>query len=96
MNRLPNQGAHMSLRILTTVALLAGLGAAAPASALSPQEEASFKQNCTNDYMRFCSMFDPNTPQVEQCFQQRMKELSPRCQAAIASYTKANPGGGRR
>jgi hypothetical protein len=46
--------------------------------------------------MRFCSMFEPNTPQVEQCFQQRMKELSPRCQSAIASFSKSNPEGRKR
>ena len=67
-----------------------------PASALTPQEEAVFKQSCTGDYMRFCSMFDPNTPQVQQCFQQRMKELSPRCQAAIAEYSKSNSSARKR
>ncbi|NNM72474.1 hypothetical protein [Enterovirga aerilata] len=77
-------------------ALAVAAGVATSATAMSPQEEATFRQYCTNDYMRFCSMFDPNTPQVEQCFQQRLKELSPRCQSAIASFSKKNPEGRRR
>lgn len=85
----------MSSSKIKIATLFAGLLAAAPAVAMTAQEEAAFRQNCTNDYMRFCSMFDPNTPQVEQCFQQKMKDLSPRCQATIASYSKANPGGRR-
>ena len=82
----------MTIRIAAAVGLTF---AATAAGAMTPEQEAVFRQNCTNDYMRFCSMFDPNTPQVEQCFQQRMKDLSPRCQAAIASYSKKSPGGRR-
>jgi hypothetical protein len=75
-------------KIATFLAAAMTAGAAFAAPAMTPQEEATFRRDCTNDYMRFCSMFDPNTPQVEQCFEQRMKELSPRCQSAIASYSK--------
>ena len=86
----------MSLRKIKIAAVAVAAIAATPALALSQQEEAAFRQHCSGDYMRFCSMFEPNTPQVEQCFQQRMKDLSPRCQAAIASYSKSNPGGRKR
>ena len=79
------------LKIATFAAAL--MTTTASFAAMSPQEEAAFKQNCSGDYTRFCSMFDPNTPQVEQCFQQRMKDLSPRCQSTIASFSKKNPGG---
>lgn len=91
-----NQGGTM--KFLKTAALGAALGLSivtAASAAMSPQEEAAFRQNCTGDYMRFCSMHDPNTPQVEQCFQQRMKQLSPQCQATIASFSKKNPQGRR-
>ena len=51
------------------------------------------RANCTGDYMRHCSMFDPGSKQVEQCFQARMRELSPNCQATIAAFRKKNPKG---
>jgi hypothetical protein len=86
----------MSLTKIKVATFLVAAATATGTFAMSPQQEAAFKQNCTSDYMRFCSMFEPNTPQVEQCFQQRMKELSPRCQASIASYSKANPDGRKR
>ncbi len=67
------------------------LAAAAPAFAQSAkdQEQAEYRRDCTADYSRLCSTFDPGSPQVEQCFQQRFKEVSPRCQATIAKYRKA-------
>ena len=96
MSRIAKQGASMSLMKIKLATLAIGVATATSAfAAMTPQEEATFRQYCTNDYMRFCSMFDPNTPQVEQCFEQRMKDLSPRCQAAITSFSKKNPGGRR-
>jgi hypothetical protein len=86
----------MSLTKIKVATFLVAAATATGALTMSPQQEAAFKQNCTGDYMRFCSMFDPNTPQVEQCFQQRMKELSPRCQSSIASFAKTNPEGRKR
>ena len=81
---------------MSALAVTLVVGFAGPSFALTPQEEATFRQACTADYMRFCSTFDPGSPQVDQCFKQRMKELSPQCQGAIATYSKANPGGARR
>lgn len=69
---------------------------AGPSFALTPQEEAVFRQACTSDYMRLCSAYDPGSPQVDQCFKQNMKQLSPQCQSAITTYQKSNPGGTRR
>ncbi len=88
----------MTLTKMPALALAFALvaGSSGPSLALTPQEEAVFRQSCTADYMRFCSTFDPGSLQVDQCFKQRMKELSPQCQAAITAYTKNNPGGGRR
>lgn len=67
------------------------LGCAAPAFARSAQEEAAFREACTADYMAFCAMYDPDTPQVESCFRSKMKELAPECRAAIAAYSKKSP-----
>ncbi len=66
------------------------LGVAGQALAMTPQEEAVFRRVCTGDYMRLCSMYDPGSPGVQQCFQARMAELSPGCQTAIMDYNKAN------
>ncbi len=85
----------MTLSKISVLATALVLGSAMPGLALTPQEEAAFRQACTGDYMRFCSMHEPNTPQVDQCFKARMRELSPQCQATITAYTKSNPGGGR-
>lgn len=66
------------------------LTAASQALAMTPQEEAVFRRVCTGDYMRLCSMYDPGSPGVQQCFQAKMTELSPGCQTAIVDYNKAN------
>lgn len=70
------------------IAILLGavLGASAPALAQSDQEMAEFRRNCTGDYTRLCSAYDPDSPQVRQCFMARRAELSPRCAATIAKY----------
>ena len=72
---------------MTTAAILAlTLGATAPAQAQSAQADAEYRRDCTSDYSRLCSDFLPGTPEVAQCFQRRMREVSPRCQATIAKY----------
>jgi hypothetical protein len=58
------------------------------ASAQSDTEMAEFRRDCTADYTRLCSAYDPNTPQVRDCFTARKAELSPRCAATIAKYQK--------
>ncbi len=80
---------------LKSLVLALTVAASGPALAMTPQEEAAFRANCTGDYMRLCSQYDPDSPAVEQCFKERQKDLSPRCQATIASYSKANPKGRR-
>jgi hypothetical protein len=70
-----------------------GLAATLPAVAQNAQEDASLRQNCSGDYMRLCSAFAPGSVEVEQCFKQKAKELSPGCQGAIAAFNKANPKG---
>ena len=69
-------------------ALAALVLAAAPAFAQSPEEMAEFRRDCTSDYMRLCSAYDPGSPQVRQCFEARRAELSQRCSATIAKYQK--------
>ena len=70
--------------ILAAVALLGA--AVVPASA--QDEQAEYRRNCTADYSRFCSAYDPGGPQVQQCFQQNLRRLSAACQATIAKYRR--------
>lgn len=70
------------------IALAVLLGAAGPALAQSQEEMAEYRRDCTADYSRLCSAYDPGSPQVQQCFQARRAELSPRCAATIAKYQR--------
>ena len=79
-----------------TLAALAATFLAAPASAQNAKEEAMLRQNCTGDYMRLCSQYEPGSPGLDGCFKAKMAELSPQCRGAIQTYTKANPGGRTR
>lgn len=66
--------------------LLAGI--VGQAAAQSDVEMAEFRRDCTMDYTRLCSAYDPGSPEVRQCFAARRAELSPRCAATIAKYEK--------
>jgi hypothetical protein len=65
-----------------------------PAMAQNPQERAILEQQCTGDYLRLCNMYEPDSPQVEQCFKAKTAELSPNCRSAIAAFT--GKGSGKR
>lgn len=58
------------------------------AFAQDQQEMAEYRRDCSADYSRLCSAYDPGSPQVQQCFAARRAELSPRCAATIAKYQK--------
>ncbi|MDP4005687.1 hypothetical protein [Methylobacterium sp. NEAU K] len=69
--------------VLLTLGLCLG-----PAAALAEQSpaRAALKQNCTGDYMEYCSAYAPGGPEVEACFKANLKKLSPGCSAAITAY----------
>lgn len=68
------------------------LAAVSSAAAQDPQERAVLERHCTGDYLRLCNMYEPDSPQVEQCFTARRAELSPNCRNAIAAFTaKSSP-----
>jgi hypothetical protein len=77
----------VGVRRLSAAAVML-LGASAPGFAQSQQEMAEFRRDCSADYTRLCSAYDPGSPQVRQCFAARQKELSPRCAATIAKYQR--------
>lgn len=62
-----------------------------PASAQGPEEMAEYRRDCTFDYTRLCSAYDPGSDAVRQCFAARRAELSPRCAATISKYEAKLP-----
>lgn len=65
---------------------------AAPAAAFTDEEEKILERDCTGDYLRLCAAFDPDSPQLDQCFQQKMRELSPACRNSIQAITRGRKG----
>lgn len=73
--------------LLSAGCLLAA--SSAQAQTMSAQEQAEFKKNCTQDYSRLCADFPPDSPQVRQCFQQKISQVSARCQKTIAGFKRS-------
>lgn len=59
--------------------------AAAPAFALTPQETAAYRGKCSGDYQRLCSAYEPDSPQVQECFRTKLKQLSAPCRDAVGA-----------
>ena len=78
----------LSLALVMSVLPLAG------ASALTPEQEAVLRRDCSGDYLRLCAMYDPDSAEVSQCFQSKMRELTPACRTSIQAVSRQ--GGGRR
>lgn len=72
------------------------MGVMGGAAAQNAQERAAMQQYCTQDYLRLCSQFSPDTPQLEQCFAARMAELSPDCRSTISAFQKRQASERRR
>lgn len=81
------------LRTIRIAALAFTLALPAAAMAFTPQEEKILERDCSGDYLRLCGQYDPGSKQVEACFQQRMRELTPACRNSIQQITAR---GGRR
>ena len=73
----------------TLFALLLTSGAALSAPAGQPADRDALRQHCTGDYLSFCGDLAPDSAEVRACFKTNKAKLSPGCQAAITSYTKA-------
>jgi hypothetical protein len=58
---------------------------AAPAFAQTPQETAAYRRKCSADYQRLCSTYEPDSPQVQECFRSKIKDLSAPCREAIGA-----------
>ena len=51
------------------------------------------KLSCTGDYLEHCSMHPPGGPEVEACFRQNLRKLSPDCARAIQAYQRQKKSG---
>ncbi|GJD51801.1 hypothetical protein OPKNFCMD_4560 [Methylobacterium crusticola] len=80
------------MRVAAALALTSTAALAAPAPGPTP-DRAALKQYCTGDYLTYCGNLPPDSPEVHACFRQNKAKLSPNCQAAIASYVKAQRRG---
>ncbi|MGH1587330.1 3',5'-cyclic-nucleotide phosphodiesterase [Methylobacterium phyllosphaerae] len=66
---------------------------AAPASAQVPgRGNADLQTNCAGDALQFCAGIDPNSRQMDACFEKNMSRMSPNCRRAIDAY---KAGGGK-
>ena len=74
----------MKLRT-AALAVLASLALSTAARAQGGGQDA-LRAYCTGDYMRLCSQFGEGTPQLNQCFQSNMRNLTPGCRQAIGAY----------
>ncbi|MDB5592699.1 hypothetical protein [Enterovirga sp.] len=79
---------HLTFTTLLAAGLALAAASSAQAQSMSQQEQAEFKKNCTQDYSRLCSAFAPNSPEVRQCFQQKIGQVSARCQKTIAGFKR--------
>lgn len=52
------------------------------------------KRYCTGDYLEHCGQFAPGGPEVETCFREKAKSLSPNCSTAITAYRQEQKGVG--
>ena len=75
-------------RTLFAFLLTSGAAFAAPAPS-QPADRDALRQHCTGDYLSFCGDLAPDSAEVRACFKTNKAKLSPGCQAAITSYTKA-------
>ncbi|WP_247634840.1 hypothetical protein [Methylobacterium sp. 37f] len=75
--------------LLPSSAVLLPSGALAQAT---PIREL-LKLSCTGDYLEHCSMHPPGGPEVEACFRENIRKLSPDCAQAIRTYQRQKKSG---
>lgn len=83
----------MSIRLVTSVALLAAITTAAAAAPMSADDKALLQQQCMGDFTTFCGDMPPEDgPETQACFEKNMSKLSPGCQGAIQNFKQGKKG----
>lgn len=59
---------------------------AAPDAAASKRGNADLRTYCTGDAVTYCSGKDPDSPEMDACFQKNMDQISENCRRAITAY----------
>ena len=78
--------------ILGATAFTAGVATLAQAAPESTRGNKDLKTYCSGDAVTFCTGNDPNSPEMDACFQKNMDKISENCRRAITVY---KAGGGK-
>ncbi len=89
-SHLPVRSARALLRCAAGAIVI--LGSLGVGPALAQRDDPALQQACSQDYFRLCSDKDPNGPEVEQCFNQNRRNLSPACRTAIDTFERGSRG----
>ncbi|KZB98983.1 hypothetical protein AU375_04786 [Methylobacterium radiotolerans] len=65
---------------------------AAPDASAPKRGNENLRTYCSGDAVTFCSGKDPDSPEMDACFERNMGQLSENCRRAIKAY---KAGGGR-
>lgn len=77
---------------LAIAAFTVVMGVAAQAAPGSKRGNQDLKTYCSGDAVTFCTGNDPDSPEMDACFQKNMDRLSENCRRAITAY---KAGGGK-
>ncbi|MGY2049180.1 hypothetical protein [Methylobacterium sp. JK268] len=81
---------------LRVPAALAALLTVTATPVLAQRDDPGLQMNCASDYFRLCAGADPDSPEVERCFERNRGRLSAQCRAAISAFDRGEPTGGAR
>lgn len=77
----------MMRALVLTTALIASI---APATAQVAQRgNEDLQLNCASDALTFCIGIDPNSRQMDACFERNLSKMSPNCRRSIEAYKAA-------
>ena len=81
------------MRSLTLILAIAALTVATSVRAQTAPESKrgnkDLKTYCSGDAVTFCTGNDPESPEMDACFQKNMDKLSENCRRAITAYKAA-------
>lgn len=79
----------LAARTALVILFLAGSTLAHAERAPRGQPEQALSRACSGDLAALCPNANPDGPEIEECFRQHMKELSPACAKAVSEHKAA-------